>query len=107
MLGSRREGESATAAPDGSARPRSTARRWRRIAPALEQGFRTRAEREGADEALLARHDADASLEPAILSIRPAPGSAVPSRLERDIDVIRAGLEAGRVAVLRALGAAL
>ena len=34
-------------------------------------------------------------------------GSAVPGRLERDIDVIRAGLEAGRVAAHEALGAAL
>ena len=39
-------------------------------------------------------------------SARP-PGSPVPSRLEHDIDVIRGGLEAGRVAVLRALDAGL
>jgi hypothetical protein len=105
VLRSRRAGETATA--PGRLSGVLTARALRRIAPALEQGFRTRAEREGADEALLARHDADPSLEPAIFSIRPAPGSAVPSRLERDIAVIRAGLEAGRVAVLQALGAAL
>jgi hypothetical protein len=84
-----------------------TARALRRVAPALETGFRTRAQREAEDEAFLPPHDADPSLTPAILSIRPAPGSPVPSRLERDIDVIRAGLEAGRLAVLRALDAAL
>jgi predicted patatin/cPLA2 family phospholipase len=105
VLRSRRAGETATA--PGRLSGALTARALRRIAPALERGFRTRAEREGADEALLARHDADPSLAPAILSIRPAPGSAVPGRLERDIDVIRAGLEAGRVAVLQALGAAI
>jgi predicted patatin/cPLA2 family phospholipase len=105
VLRSRRAGEVATA--PGRLTGALTARALRRLAPALEQGFRTRAEREGADEALLARHDADPSLEPAILSIRPAPDSAVPSRLERDIAVIRSGLEAGRVAVLQALDAAL
>ena len=66
--------------------------------------FLTRAEREGADEALLARHDADPSLAPSILSVRPAPGSPVPSRLEQDVDVVRAGLEAGRAAAHAALG---
>ena len=78
------------------------------ISPSDEQSLEQhRAEREGADEALLARHDAEPSLEPSILSIRPVPGSAVPGRLERDIDVIRGGLEAGRLAVLQALGAVL
>ena len=43
-------------------------------------------------------------MQPAILSIRPAPGSAAPSRLERDLRVIRAGLEAGRLAAHAALG---
>ena len=48
-------------------------------------------------------------MKPHILSVRPAPDSPVPGRLERDIDVVRAGLEAGRVAMhdaLAALGAA-
>jgi hypothetical protein len=36
--------------------------------------------------------------------VRPAPDSAVPGRLERDIDVIRAGLEAGRAAAHATLG---
>jgi hypothetical protein len=69
----------------------------------LRTAFLTRAEREHADEELLARHDADPALEPSILSIRPAPGSPVPGRLEQDIDVVRAGLEAGREAVRAAL----
>jgi predicted patatin/cPLA2 family phospholipase len=101
VLRSRRAGELATA--PGRLSGALTARALRRVTPALERGFRTRAQREGEDEALLARHDADPGLAPAILSIRPAPGSPVPSRLERDIDVIRGGLEAGRLAVLRAL----
>lgn len=63
----------------------------------------TRAEREGADEALLAEHDADPAKLPHVLSIRPAPDSPVPSRLERDIDVVRGGLEAGRAAAHAAL----
>ena len=81
-----------------------TARALRRISPALETAFRTRVERERADEALLAHHDADPSMEPAILSIRPPADSPVPSRLERDLGVIRAGLEAGRAAAHAALG---
>jgi predicted patatin/cPLA2 family phospholipase len=76
-----------------------TARLLRRIDPAVAQAFLTRAEREAEDEALLDRHDADPALTPHVLSIRPAPGSPVPSRLERDIATIRAGLEAGRAAV--------
>jgi hypothetical protein len=46
---------------------------------------------------LRSRH-ADPALEPAVLSIRPAPGSSAPSRLERDVAVISAGLGAGRAA---------
>ena len=105
VLRSRQAGE--VAAAPGRLSGALTGRALRRVAPALEQGFRTRARREGEDEALLARHDADPGLAPAILSIRPAPGSPVPSRLEHDIDVICGGLEAGRLAVLRALDPAL
>jgi len=102
VLRSRRAGE--TAAPPGRLSGMLTARALRRVAPALETAFRTRARREAEDEALLARHDADPGLGPAILSLRPAPGSPVPGRLERDMDVIRAGLEAGRVAAHAVLG---
>jgi predicted patatin/cPLA2 family phospholipase len=103
VLRSRRAGES-VAAP-GRLSGTLTGRALRRISPPLETAFRTRVQREGADEALLARHDADPALQPSILSIRPAPDSPSPSRLERDLDVIRAGLEAGRLAALAALGA--
>jgi predicted patatin/cPLA2 family phospholipase len=96
VLRSRRAGEPAGA--PGRVSGALTGRALRRVSPALEAAFRTRAEREGADEALLARHDADPELEPHILSIRPAPG-----RLERDMATIRGGLEAGRVAVHDAL----
>ena len=102
VLRSRRAGESVTA--PGRLSGALTARALRRISPALETAFRTRVEREGADEALLAHHDADPAMEPAILSIRPPADSPVPSRLERDLGVIRAGLEAGRAAAHAALG---
>ena len=61
--------------------------------------------REAADEALLARHDADPDLRPHILSVRPAPDSPVPSRLDKDVAVVAAGLEAGRVALHAAFDA--
>ena len=102
VLRSRRAGETVTA--PGRLSEALTGRALRRLSPALETAFRTRVEREGEDEALLARHDADPGLTPAILSLRPAPGSPSPARLERDMDVIRAGLEAGRQAAHAALG---
>jgi predicted patatin/cPLA2 family phospholipase len=102
VLRSRRAGEAVTA--PGRLSGALTGRALRRVSPALETAFRTRVEREGADEALLARHDADPALEPSILSIRPPTDSPVPSRLERDLGVIRAGLEAGRRAAHAALG---
>ncbi len=101
VLRSRRPGETVTA--PGRVDGALTAAALRRLSPALAAAFRTRVARETADEALLARHDADPSLAPSILSIRPAPGSPVPGRLERDVGVVRAGLEAGRVAARAAL----
>ena len=101
LLRSRRQGEVATA-PSGAA-ARVMARMLSRIDPAVARGFMTRAEREGADEELLARSDSNPHLEPHVLSVRPAADSPVPSRLERDIDVVRAGLEAGRIAMHQAL----
>jgi predicted patatin/cPLA2 family phospholipase len=97
VLRSRRAGE--VAQPPARVAGALTARLLRRIDPAVAQAFLTRAEREADDEALLARYDADPALTPHVLSIRPAPGSPVPARLERDIATIRAGLEAGRAAV--------
>ena len=102
VLRSRRAGESVT--PPGRVSGALTGRALRRVSPALESAFRTRVERERADEALLVHHDADPSLQPAILSLRPPADSPVPSRLERDMATIRAGLEAGRVAAHAALG---
>jgi predicted patatin/cPLA2 family phospholipase len=97
VLRSRRAGE--TAQPPTRLAAGMTARLLRRVDPAVAQAFLTRAEREAEDEAALARYDADPALEPAVLSIRPAPDSTSPSRLERDVAVIGAGLEAGRAAV--------
>jgi predicted patatin/cPLA2 family phospholipase len=102
VLRSRRAGEAVT--PPGRVSGELTGRALRRVSPALETAFRTRVERETADEALLAGHDADPAREPHILSLRPPPGSPVPSRLERDMATIRAGLEAGRAAAHAALG---
>jgi predicted patatin/cPLA2 family phospholipase len=102
VLRSRRAGE--TAQPPARVAGAVTARLLRRVDPAVAHAFLTRAEREAADEAELARRDADPSLEPAVLSIRPAPGSPAPARLERDVALIRAGLEAGRAALHAALG---
>lgn len=102
VLRSRRQGEFATRPTGASARV--MARLLARIDPAVARAFISRAEREAVDEELLARHDADPQTTPHVLSIRPAPGSPVPARLERDIEVVRAGLEAGRQALHRALG---
>ena len=102
LLRSRRRGEVATV-PSGL-RSKLMTRMLGRIDPAVANGFLTRAAREGEDEKLLERHDEDPDLMPHVLSIRPAPESPVPSRLERDIDVVRAGLEAGRVSAHRVLG---
>ena len=101
VLRSRREGTVAT--PAGGPGARLTTRLLHRVGPAVATAFQTRAQREAEDEALLARHAAEPGLQPHILSIRPAPDSPEPARLDRDLEVIRAGLEAGRDAVHRAL----
>ena len=82
VLRSRRAGE--TAQPPTRVAGALTARLLRRLDPAVAQAFLTRAEREAEDEAMLARHDADPSLEPPVLSIRPAPGRRA-GPLERDV----------------------
>ena len=97
VLRSRREGDVA-AAPSGIGGS-LTARMLGRISPAIRDGYMTRGEREGADEALLDRHHREPELSPSILQIRPPADSAVPSRLESDMKVVRTGLEAGRRAV--------
>lgn len=104
VLRSRLEGET-TLAPSGLG-ARLTARALRRVDPAVARAFLTRAERELVIEDQLARHAADPSLTPHILSIRPGPGSPVPSRLDRDLKLVAAALEAGRVAAHKALGGA-
>jgi predicted patatin/cPLA2 family phospholipase len=103
VLRSRKQGEVASTPSRLSAA--ITGRLLERIDPAMARAFLTRAAREAIDEKFLAAHEADPSRTPHILSVRPAAESAVPSRLESDIDVIRAGLEAGRRALHEALGA--
>lgn len=102
VLRSRRQGEVVT--PPTGVGAKVTSRMLARIDPAIAGAFLSRAEREMADERLLERHDLDPGMTPHVLSIRPAVDSAVPKRLERDVEVIKAGLEAGRQAVHRALG---
>jgi predicted patatin/cPLA2 family phospholipase len=103
ILRSRRHGERVQ--PPGRLSAMLTGRALRRISPAVEQAFLGRAEREHEDENLLDRHRDDPSLTPSILAIHPTPESPVPGRLERDIDLVRAALEAGRRAAHAALGA--
>ncbi|HEX6713475.1 MAG TPA: patatin family protein [Thermoleophilaceae bacterium] len=97
VLRSRRHGE--RVGPSTGLGAKLTARALQRVSPALERAFATRAEREHADEDFLDQHDG----EPALLAIHPAPGSPVPSRLERDVGLVRAALEAGRQAAHEAL----
>jgi predicted patatin/cPLA2 family phospholipase len=82
-----------------------TGRMLRRMSPALERAFRTRVEREHEDEDFLDRHRDDPTLEPAILAIHPTPDSPVPSRLERDVELVKDALEAGRQAANAAVSA--
>lgn len=101
LLRSRKAGDVATD-PSGIG-GKLTTRMLGRISPAIRDGYLTRGQREGADEEFLARHDRETGLTPSILSVRPHPDSAVPGRLESDIEVVRAGLEAGRQAMLEVL----
>lgn len=101
VLRSRRAGET-TALPHGSG-ARLTSRLLSSIDPQVARAFHARAPAELEDEALLDRHMADASLRPCILQIRPAPGSPVPGRLERDDAVVRGGFDAGYAAASAAL----
>jgi predicted patatin/cPLA2 family phospholipase len=102
VLRSRRHGERVE--PSVGLGSRLTGRALRRLSPPLERAFLTRAEREHADEDVLDRHRDDPTRTPSILSIHPAPDSPVPGRLERDIDLVRAALEAGRQAAHAAFG---
>ncbi len=103
LLRSRRLGEM-TEAPHGLG-ARVTSRLLARIDPQVARAFHVRAAGELEDEALIARHVADPALRPHILEVRPAPGSPVPSRLERDHAVVRGGFEAGYAAARAALTA--
>jgi predicted patatin/cPLA2 family phospholipase len=101
VLRSRLAGETTT--PPRGAGARLTAKLLARLDPALATAFLTRAERELADEELLVRHAADPDRRPHILSVRAAPGSPVPGRLETNVEVVRGALEAGRSALHAAL----
>jgi predicted patatin/cPLA2 family phospholipase len=101
VLRSRRAGET-TRPPRGSA-ARLTSRLLSRIDPQVARAFLARAPAELEDEALLDRHMADATLRPCILQVRPAPGSPVPGRLERDTMAVRGGFDAGHAAACATL----
>ena len=103
-------------ADDGRPFRPSRSTRWlarttlRREAPALRAAFLARESRRAADDQLLADYEAAPAAtsvpavtpapatHPAVLSIRPAPGSPVVSRLATDGALLRAALEAGRAA---------
>jgi len=98
--------------PPGDQRPSRSARMLarttlRREPPALRAAFLARESRLAADDQLLADYEAASAIpaatsarptHPAVLSIRPAPGSPVVSRLATDGTLLRAALEAGRAA---------
>jgi predicted patatin/cPLA2 family phospholipase len=104
-------------APEGQRPSRSA--RWlarttlRRETPALRATFLARESRRAADDQILADYEAASAAaiasaasaatsvpttHPAVLSIRPAAGSPVVSRLATDGALLRAGLEVGRAA---------
>jgi len=101
--------------PDGH-RPSRSARllartTLRRETPALRAAFLARESRRGADDQILADYEAASAAtsvpatHPAVLSIRPAPGSPVVSRLATDGTLLRAALEAGCAAAHATLDA--
>jgi predicted patatin/cPLA2 family phospholipase len=77
----------------------------RRESPALRAVFLARESRLAADDQLLADCEAASAPNraPAVLSIRPAPGSPEVSRLATDGAILEAALEAGRAAAHSAL----
>ena len=83
----------------------------RRETPALRATFLARESRRAADDQILADYDAAsaatsvAATHPAVLSIRPAAGSPVVSRLATDGALLQAALEAGRAAAYATLDA--
>jgi predicted patatin/cPLA2 family phospholipase len=98
--------------PAGDQRPSRSARMLARTTlaretPALRAAFLARESRRTADDQLLADYEAASAIPaatsapatyPAVLSIRPALGSPVVSRLATDGTLLRAALEAGRAA---------
>jgi len=98
-------------APDGRAfRPSRSTRllartALRREVPALRAAFLAREGRLAADDQLLSAHEAAGAAHPAVFSIRPAASSPAVSRLATDGALLRAALEAGRVAAHAALDA--
>ncbi len=101
VLRSRRQGH--VAEPPGRLSGALMGRLLSRVDPAVARAYATRAINEGRVETLLDEHAADPARRPHVLSIRPPQDAPVPSRLERDLDVVRAALEAGRGAAAAAL----
>jgi len=74
----------------------------RKQTPELQAAFLARTARLAADDARLARYDADPDGPPWVLSIRPGPGSPLVSRLATDGPLLKCAFEAGRAAVYAA-----
>ena len=96
VLRSRRRGEEAT--EPGRVGGAVTRAALRRVGPAVAAAYAARASREASVERLLESFESDPDRRPHLLSIRPADDSPVPSRLERDVGLVREALEAGRLA---------
>jgi len=102
VLRSRRDGEQESSNSGRSGR--LIARYLSRYSPGLAATFLDRPDRLRRDDRRLADAERDPDASPAILSLRPPPGTPPISRLEKDQARVLAGLEAGRRVAADALG---
>ncbi|MBO0839990.1 MAG: patatin-like phospholipase family protein [Sciscionella sp.] len=103
VLSSRREGD---VSHDSPMVQRVTGAWLRRAAPATRQPFLQRGAYAAAVAERLAKHNIDYDTLPAVFTIRPAPDSRAIGRMTANADELRAGLAAGRAAMLGALSTA-
>lgn len=105
VLRSRRADEQESS--NGGRSGRMIARYLARYSSGLAEAFADRGGRLLRDDEILSRAEADPDAAPAILSLRPAPGTPSISRLDRDPDRVLAGLRAGEAVATAALGGAV
>ena len=104
VLRSRRYGEQESANSGRSGR--LIARYLSRHSPELAAAFLDRRERLLRDDLLLDRTERDPASAPAVMSLRPPEGTPSISRLEKDQDLVLAGLAAGEQVAADTLGGA-